>query len=137
MVVSLTAIVARGIVGFLQFNVTPVQPVQMDDVVDIAPYANINVCDDSGPLLDDDSNVREDCTREGCGFRDEVCYFDDYFERCLDRYGRPTGRCHAAKTTCTGVLGCLVLWFDCGGQYACHDKGVVGCNQASCSDDDE
>jgi hypothetical protein len=34
---------------------------------------------------------------------------------------------------CRGILGCLALWFDCGGEYTCHDPAFIGCKAGACS----
>lgn len=119
----------RGFIGFLASEFAPIP--------DAALYAEVKmVCDDGGEPFTDKGYYRESCTHNGCGMNDEVCYFGDYFERCLDAYGRPTGRCSMATLTCGGVISCFSLWLDCGGQsggtYACNDPAIVGCKDGSC-----
>jgi hypothetical protein len=116
----------RGLIGFLASELAPIP--------DAAMYKDgQNVCDDGGEPFTDDGFYRDSCTHEGCGMNDEVCYFNDYFERCLDAYGRPTGRCSAAVITCAGVIGCFSMWIDCGGQYACNEEAYVGCKNGTCN----
>ena len=122
---SLLALV-RGFIGLLTLE--PAGGVAGDDII----YADF-VCDDRGRWYDEDGYYREDCTRDGCGLNDETCYFGDYFERCLDAAGQPTTHCAQETTTCSGVIGCLGLWIDCGGEYHCKmPNGILGCKQGSC-----
>lgn len=115
----------RGLIGFLTLETSPIAA----DDADV--YANF-ICDDGGPLHDQKGRYREECTHEGCGFTDDVCYFGGYFDRCLDDYGRPNGQCETTETPCNGILGCLSLWIDCDGEYTCVVPASVGCKQGKC-----
>lgn len=124
----------RGFVSFLMFEVPlfPAAESVEDDPAIV--YADFR-CDDDLPAFSADGTYREDCTYRGCGFNDDVCYHDDFFERCLDASGESTGQCSETVSKCRGVLGCFGMWLDCGGAYNCTHPAIIGCKEASCTED--
>jgi hypothetical protein len=122
---------ARGLIGLLAFELAPI-PIAEANVV--APSTNL-VCDDGGQPFFRNGVYRTECTHEGCGLNDEVCYFGDYFERCLDEFGIQTGECTTTTYDCEGVIGCLSLWIDCEGEYICTTPAIVGCKEGVCKED--
>lgn len=120
-------VLARGLLGLLIIEAPVAFSATSGEYTDA-------ICDDGGPVYDEDGQYRKDCTHQGCGLNDSVCYYGDYFERCLDATGAPTGQCQTTEGGCSGRLDCLWLWIDCTGQYQCNSATTLGCKEGTCTE---
>jgi hypothetical protein len=125
-------VLARGLFSLFSLGA----PATYERYADVIEKYKSARCDDGSPVFDENDNVRLECTINGCGPVDAVCYYDDYFERCLDAYGRPTGRCMTDTTTCDGVISCAYLWIDCEGEWGCDNSKLIGCGEGHCKEED-
>lgn len=124
-------VLARGLLGLLSLGASATCEAYS---VDIEEYIDAK-CDDGTKVFDINGELRLECTIEGCGPIDELCYRGTYFEQCLDTYGRKTGRCDTHMLECEGTIACAFLWIDCKGTWGCDSPNkLVGCRKGHCEE---